>query len=193
MHRHRHDLIIQDANSKYIQKRQGRLWGQHCHDGPVQSVAAVIEDHFDRWIGNGAGAVDRDILGTDEPELLAQVFEAFCVRALDALAVGGLFYTASAGCVLGVQLESGDAVVIKAYQRRWNKPFLDAVQEAQQRLARGGMPCPSPVAPPAEIRLNFPILPSWRLGSLTRACVQVALRRLGECRLRALHSRWPSA
>jgi hypothetical protein len=79
----------------------------------VQSVATVIEDHFDRWIGNGAGTVDRDILDTDDPELLAEVFEAFCVRELDAVAVGSLSYTASAGCVLGVQLESGDAVVIK--------------------------------------------------------------------------------
>jgi hypothetical protein len=124
----------------------------------VQSVAAVIEDHFERWSGNGAGVVDRDILDTDEPELLAEVFEAFCIRELDALAVGGLFYTASAGCVLGVQLESGDAVVIKAYQKHWRKPFLDAVQEAQERLARGGMPCPSPVAPPAEIRSPRPNL-----------------------------------
>jgi hypothetical protein len=129
----------------------------------VKSVAAAIEDHFDRWIGNGAGAVDRDILGTDEPELLAEVFEAFCVRELDDLAVGGLFYTASAGCVLGVQLESGDAVVIKTFQRRWLKPFLGAMQDVQQRLAHG-MPCPLPVAPPAEIRPprpNLAIVETW--------------------------------
>ena len=142
----------------------GGIHGGDCHDGSVESVAAVIEDHFDRWIGNGAGAVDRDILGTDQPELLAELFEAFCVRELDALAVGGLFYAASAGCVLGVQLESGDTVVIKTYQRRWREPFLGAVQDAQQRLARGGMPCPSPVAPPAEIRPprpNLAIVETW--------------------------------
>ena len=127
-------------------------------------MTAVIEDHFDRWIGNGAGVVDRDILGTDVPALLAERFEAFCVRELDTLAVGGLFYAASAGCVLGVQLESGDAVVIKTYQRRWRKPFLGAVQDAQQRLERGGIPCPSPVAPPAEIRPprpNLAIVETW--------------------------------
>ena len=130
----------------------------------MQSVVAVIEDHFDRWMGNGAGAVDRDIFGTDEPELLAEIFKAFCVRELDSLAVGGLFYSASAGCVLGVQLESGDAVVIKAYQSRWRTPFLNAVQDAQQRLSRGGMPCPSPVAPPADIRPprpNLAIAETW--------------------------------
>jgi hypothetical protein len=130
----------------------------------VQSVVGVIEGHFDGWNGNGAGAVDRDILGTDDPKLIAEIFEAFCVRELDAVAVGGLFYSASVGCVLGVQLESGDAVVIKTYQERWRKPFLGAVQNAQQRLAQGGVPCPSPVAPPAEIRPprpNLAIAESW--------------------------------
>ena len=132
--------------------------------GPLESVAAVIGDHFARWIGSGAGVVDRDILGTDEPERLAALFEAFCIRELDAHAVGGLFYAASAGCVLGVQLESGDAVVIKTYQTRWRTPFLGAVQDAQQRLKLDGIPCPSPVAPPVEIcppRPNLALVETW--------------------------------
>lgn len=136
----------------------------HCDDGGVQTVAAVVKDHFDRWAGNGAGAVDRYILGTDQPELLAEIFAAFCVRELGTLPASGLFYAASAGCVLGVELESGHAVVIKAYQSRWREPFLSAVQDAQRRLAAGGMPCPSPVASPAPIcppRPNLAVVESW--------------------------------
>jgi hypothetical protein len=126
--------------------------GQAYHDGSVKSVTTVIEDHFDRWVGNGVGAIDDDILGANEPGLIAKIFEAFCARELGAPAVAGLFYNASAGCVLGVQLDSGGAVVIKAYQNRWRKPFLDAVQDAQQRLMQGGMPCPRPLRAAAKIR-----------------------------------------
>jgi hypothetical protein len=130
----------------------------------VKSVRAVIEDHFARWVGSGAGAIDRDIFGTDQPDLLAELFEAFCIRELADVAVGGLFYSASAGCVLGIELESGDVAVIKAYQSRWRKPFLGAVQEAQQLLAMSGMPCPSPIVPPTEIRPphpNLAVVESW--------------------------------
>jgi len=155
--------------------------GWHCDDGSVKSVRSVIEDHFDRWIGNGAGAVDRDILGTDQPDLVAELFEAFCVRELGELAVGGLFYRASVGCVLGVELESGDTVVIKAYQRRWRKPFLGAVQEAQQLLAMDGIPCPSPVLPPAEVRPprpNLAVVETWVADPGMRPGGSAAARRL---------------
>jgi len=144
-------------------------------------VRAVIEDHYDRWIGHGAGAVDLDILGTDQTDLLAELFEAFCIRELGELAVGGLFYAASAGCVLGVELESGDVVVIKAYQRRWRKPFLGAVQEAQQLLAAGGIPCPSPVLPPAEIRPpcpNLAVVETWVADPGMRPGGSAAARRV---------------
>ena len=40
----------------------------------------------------------------------------------------GAFYGASAGCVLGLRLRHGAEVVIKAYQERWQAPFLRAVQ-----------------------------------------------------------------
>ena len=92
------------------------------------------------------------------------MFESFCERQLGAPAVGGLFYGASVGCVLGVQLESAISVVIKVYQRRWEKPFLDAVQQAQLQLAKGGMPCPLPIAEAAEIhphRPNLAVAETW--------------------------------
>ena len=144
-------------------------------------MRAVIEDHFDRWIGNGAGAVDLDILGTDQLDLLAELFEVFCIRQLGELAVGGLFYAASVGCVLGVELESGEAVVIKAYQRRWHKPFLGAVQDAQQLLAMGGIPCPSPVLPPVEIRPprpNLAVVETWVADPGMRPGGSAAVRRV---------------
>jgi hypothetical protein len=40
----------------------------------MKSVVEVIENHFDRWRGNGAGVVDLRVLGTDQPtEMAARV------------------------------------------------------------------------------------------------------------------------
>lgn len=131
---------------------------------PVLSVLAVVEAQFERWAGNGAGSVDRDVLGTDDPSEIAEIFERFCREQLGRSPVGGLFYAASAGCVLGVQLEDGADVVIKAYQKRWSESFLAAVQNGEERAADGGIPCPRPLAAPTPIRAgrpNLAVVESW--------------------------------
>jgi hypothetical protein len=130
----------------------------------VQSVVGVVEAHFERWTGSGAGSIDCDVLGTDDPSRIAAIFEQFCTERLEDAAVGGLFYAASAGCVAGLHLESGADVVIKAYQSRWTEPFLTAVQEGEERAATGGIPCPRPLAAPAPIgggRPNLAVVETW--------------------------------
>ena len=124
----------------------------------------VVEDQFARWAGTGVGAIERDVLGTDDPRRIAEAFESFCVRQLAAPPAGGLFYAASAGCVLGVHLESGNDVVIKAYQCRWGVSLLAAVQALEDRVSRGGIPCPRPLAPPTAIRAgrsNLAVVETW--------------------------------
>lgn len=130
----------------------------------MQSVLGVVEAHFERWEGTGAGSIDREVLGTDEPSEIAEVFDRFCFEQLGSSTVGGLFYAASAGCVLGVHLDSGADVVIKASQGRWEEPFLAAVQEGEQRAADGGLPCPRPLGGPTPIiagRANLAVVESW--------------------------------
>ena len=71
---------------------------------------------------------------------------------------------ASAGCVLGIKLESGDNVVIKAYQSRWDAPLLAAVQAVEARVANEGLPCPRPLAHPTQIRegrSNLAVVETW--------------------------------
>jgi hypothetical protein len=130
----------------------------------VQPVLVAVEAHFERWSGTGAGSVDREVLGTDEPSQIAEIFERFCVEQLGSAPVGGLFYTASSGCVLGVHLENGADVVVKAYQSRWNESFLAAVQSGEERAADGGIPCPRPLAAPTPIRAgrpNLAVVETW--------------------------------
>lgn len=130
----------------------------------MQTVTAVVEAQFSRWAGTGVGSIERDVLGADQPTEIAAIFERFCLERLGASPSDALFYAASAGCVLGVRLASGDDVVIKAYQRRWERAFLDAVQAGQERAAEGGLPCPRPLAAPIAIapgRTNLAVVESW--------------------------------
>jgi hypothetical protein len=130
----------------------------------VRSVQTIVEDQFVRWSGTGVGTIEREVLGTDDPRQIAETFEAFCVRQFAERPMGGLFYAASAGCVLGVHLESGNDIVIKAYQSRWGVPLLAAVQAVEDRVARGGIPCPRPLAPPTAIcagRPNLAVVETW--------------------------------
>lgn len=127
-------------------------------------MLAVVEAQFERWAGSGAGSVDRDVLGTDEPSRIAEIFEQFCAVHLGDPPVGGLFYAASAGCVLGLHFESGADVVIKAFRSRWREPFLTAVQRGQERVAAAGIPSPRPLAAPRPIRpdrSNLAVVETW--------------------------------
>ena len=124
----------------------------------MQSVEAAVEAHFARWAGTGVGAIERDVLGTDSPGEIGQLFECFCAERFAARPEGAHFYAASAGCVLGVHLESGDDVVIKAYQKRWSSPLLRAVQRSQERVADGGIPCARPRLGPTQFAADRPNL-----------------------------------
>lgn len=130
----------------------------------MQSVEAAVEDHLARWAGDGAGAVERDVLGTDDPARIAVLFEDFCCQRLAAGVEGAFFFAASAGCVLGVHLDSGEDVVIKVYQSPWNAPLLESVQQAQQLLADGGIPCARPRQGPTRFvrhRPNLALVETW--------------------------------
>jgi hypothetical protein len=63
----------------------------------------------------------------------------------------GLFYAASSGCVFGLDLADGRSVVLKAYQSRWELPFLRAVQRVQRAVALSGFACPVPLAEPVPV------------------------------------------
>jgi hypothetical protein len=153
--RHRADPKIEDSRTRI---------SEACHHLTVQSVVTVVEAEFARWAGAGVGEIERNVLGTDQPQEIAEIFEHFCAERLGSAASQGLFYAASSGCVLGVRLASGLDVVVKAHQDPWDRSFLDVVQRAQGVAAAGGLPCPHPLASPAPIvsgRSNLAVVESW--------------------------------
>jgi hypothetical protein len=124
----------------------------------VQSIEATVAEQFARWAGTGVGAVEREVLGTDRPIDIANLFERFCTERLAASPEEALFYGASTGCVLGVRLDSGEDIVIKAYQQRWSSQLLSAVQQTQVRVADGGIPCARPRLGPTQFATGRPNL-----------------------------------
>jgi Phosphotransferase enzyme family len=121
----------------------------------VQPLAGMIRRELERW---NLGAIEESVIGTADPEAMAEVFDRYCRHHLGSDPVGGLFYLGSAGCVVGLRLESGDEVVVKAYQERWTAPYLRAVQSVQRHLCASGFPCPHPLAPPRRLQLDRPNL-----------------------------------
>jgi hypothetical protein len=119
----------------------GPIEGHH-YGNPVNTVADLIAWHIDKWNDT---SVEEGVFGTADPMVIASHLEFLAETAIGAPVREGLFYGASAGCVVGVALEDGRRVVIKAYQRRWGRTFLDAVGRIQEHLAASRFPCPRPI------------------------------------------------
>jgi hypothetical protein len=111
-------------------------------------IASLLQDPLDR-------ALARSILGTDDGEAIATRVEGYCREHLGGEVVGCVLFTQSVGAVLGVRLEPGGVVVLKAHgsdQSRLGAPgslaALRAVYQIQAALARDGFPCPAVLRAP---------------------------------------------
>jgi hypothetical protein len=126
----------------------------------VTTVARVIGDELARW---NVSAVEESVFGTGDPAEIAAAIDAFCRRSLGRGATEGLFYRSSVGCVIGLVLDDGERVVLKAYQARWSKAFLDAVGLVQGHLAAAGFCCATPLRAAEALpeRANLVITESW--------------------------------
>jgi hypothetical protein len=121
----------------------------------VQPLVETIRRELSRW---NLGAIEESIFGTVEPEEMVAILDRYCTLHLGANPAGGIFYRGSAGCAVGLRLESGDEIAIKAYQERWTAPYLAAVQSVQKRLCAEGFPCPRPLVPPKPLQPGRPNL-----------------------------------
>ncbi|HEX3796445.1 MAG TPA: phosphotransferase [Acidimicrobiales bacterium] len=109
------------------------------------TVAELVEAHRHHW---ATSAVEDEVFGKTDAASVGSWYERLCASTLDSTIRRGLFFAASAKCALGVELEDGRQVVVKAYQRAWSLDILSAMSAAQARLASAGFACPSPVGVP---------------------------------------------
>ncbi len=157
---------------------------------PVDEVVAA-------GLRRGLEATELSVFGTADPARIRDIVERFCRSRFGQSAVGAHFYASSVGCVVGLGLESGRDVVMKAYQRRWRPTFLEAVQQAQRCAASVGLPCALPEtapAPVAEGADTFAVVESWLPdpgmdGLGTDAALRVSAaglaRQISACRILA--------
>ncbi len=156
-----------------------------------ESVERAVAAQHAKW---ASSVVDADVFGTGDPPEIVAIVDRFCLEVLGAETEEALFYGASAGCVLGVRLHNGGDVVIKAYQQRWQAPFLRAVQRVQAHVGGRGLPCATPLRGPTPLVQGRPhqavvesLLPDPGLRPLSSAAerrVSAAglARQIGACR-----------
>lgn len=125
-----------------------------------------------------AFAVRHTFTGTG-PESVAAAVDAFCREHLGSPVGGGVFFDASVGTVIGVELADGRRVVVKAHLPGNVPPrFLDAVQTVQRRLAGDGFPCPEPLLGPRPLELGTAVVETLLDRGAAPDAHDPALRRL---------------
>ncbi len=154
---------------------------------PVDQVVAV-------GLRAGLEATELSVFGTADPAHITEIVEQFCRTHLGDPVSGAHFYAASVGCVVGLGLESGRDVIVKAYQPRWRPRFLEGVQRAQRCAASAGLPCAVPLLAPTPLVRGvdrYAVVESWlpdpgmrALGSEAALGVSAAglARQISSCR-----------
>ncbi len=100
--------------------------------------------------------LERAVFGTGDPDALAATVDEWCRAHLGAGIAKYRFFNSSSGSVHGVHLDDARDVVVKVHRPGLHRPYLDAVHEAQETLARNGCVAPRPLvapvpAPPGHI------------------------------------------
>ena len=86
------------------------------------------------------------------------------------------------GACSGSGSRNGSEVVIKAYQQRWQAPFLRAVHKVQAHVGGRGLPCASPLRGPTPLVPGPRTRPSSNRCCRTPASGRSRRRRSAGCR-----------
>ncbi len=112
------------------------------------------EDDVGQGLEHGS-VVDEIVFGTRGLTEINSLLDRFCVTQLVAEVREVLFRETSAGVVVGVLLDDGRRVVVKAHQPHETRARLSAVAEIQAALHLAGLPCPEPLSEPAWLVNGF--------------------------------------
>jgi hypothetical protein len=114
-------------------------------------LASLVRAEHARW---DDPIVCRQVFGQAEPEVIAGAIGELCEQVLGSRVAGARFYAVSVGCVAGVELEDGRAVVVKVQRATRRDGLYEASAEIRRSLAASGFPCPRPLAAPRRAGAN---------------------------------------
>src|SRR5690348_13503479 len=110
------------------------------------AIAGLIAD----W--NGDTTVEQHVFASGDPAAIAASIDGVCRAALGTGVEGSTFAEKSVGIVVGLRLEDGRDVVVKAHQA-WQRTLEQeaACVRVQAALHASGFPAPRPLAGPLPV------------------------------------------
>jgi hypothetical protein len=111
-------------------------------------IAAAVAASLAGWPGPW---VEDELLGTHEPEAVADAFAGFCRAELRAEPAAAVFYESHVGCVAGLVLDDGRRVVVKAQALGCSRCYLEAASQVRRELVDRGFPAPAPLLGPRPL------------------------------------------
>jgi hypothetical protein len=142
--------------------------------GVTESVEQVIAEHLSQ---SREAHVELAIYGCREPAALARELDLCCRQLLQVGTRAGLFYQSSVGAVLGVELEDGRRVVLKAYQPDRSVERLREVVRLQRELSARRCLAPDVLAGPAPLARGQVVIEEYVHGGHTRDGHEPVVRR----------------
>lgn len=132
--------------------------------------------------------VDRAVFDDIDPRSIEAQLNAFCVGQLKTAIANTLFYKVSVGCVAGLVLEDGRAVVMKLQRAYRSEAYLRACCDLRDHLRERGFPCPKTVLGPTRLGPSWVTIETledsgqWRDGHdpVARAAIARALAEIVE-------------
>lgn len=120
----------------------------------------MISGSHARWLSRDAphgdgGLIEALVFGTRDHDQIDERVSAWCATQIASPVIEILFRAASVGVVVGVRLDDGRRVVVKAHQPRESRATLEAVHDAQRGLFLAGFPCPEPLLGPTALGRGF--------------------------------------
>ena len=135
-------------------------------------------------IRSNSSSVEGAVFGSQDAGTIVTWMTAHCAAVLDSTIDKCLFYKATVGVVVGLQLANGTQCVLKAYQPRWSRVLLEAAHRVQGHLANGGFPCPVPLTGPHPLGLGWAtvdhLCPDPGQGPLSPEMMAVSAHGLAE-------------
>jgi hypothetical protein len=113
-----------------------------CYASVVTSLEELVAAEHRRW---ERPLVEEQVFGSVRPGDIARAFHQFAAEHLGAPIARARFYHVSVGCVAGIELADGRAVVIKAQSARRNPKVVEACRLVMHHLRERGFPCPTPI------------------------------------------------